>query len=626
MTSRVLWLAGAIVAAVPLVSLWGHPGLPAFLSIGPLLLLAVSAVRPAAGLFAVLAGIPISVPLAALSGPVPLGPPELTEWLALPVIAGAALREAVRPSPVGTRLAAPAAALGLVLVASAIVELSIAQWLFGPLPAYLSEVWHHLTRTYFTDPKAVAEGHLAAYWIEGLTLACLVERVARRSPGTGAALGRMAVVGLCAAAAGSWIRLLEISLNSGAPWSGLVKYTLGARITPYLPDLNATGSLYACGALTVLAHLLGGVLRGGRRWGAVVALVVLTGATWLTGSRAALAAGGLMAGVAWLSLRSRSTSQRWIGIGLALAAVVVIAIWNPGRAAQSGASAALGVRADMARIGAHLIADAPVFGVGIGQFQQASVSHVTPELMARFPQTRVGENAHNQLIQITAEWGLVGLTAWVWLLVRAGSPLRQLFRTRGSTMTWPLAVALGWATFLASSLLGHPLLVPAVVGGLVPWLGLAASTDRPTVHRTWVARAVPWLAAGLLAVSLPWRITHARLEADLDNRVVGASAVVGEWDGVPYRLVTTSGTWFVRESAQVMDLPLALDSGPASGCAVHLDLDRLPANHVIVDSREWTRVRFVVSAGKYRQMTRRLDVRLVDPSCVVRVGRPILRD
>lgn len=626
MTSRLLWLLGAVAAAVPLVSLWNQPHLPAFFSIGPLLLLTLSVLRPASGLLAAIAGIPVSVPLAALAGPVPLGPPELAEWWALPVIAGAALREAATPRPVATRLAAPAATLGLVLVASAVVELSVAQWLFGPLPAYLGEAWQHVTRTYFTDPKAVAEGHLAAYWLEGLTLACLLERAVRRSPDFAAAAGRMAIAGLGAAAAGSWLRLAEISLSAGSQGPSAFQYILGARITPYLPDLNATGSMYACGVLIVATHLLGRRLHGLRLAGAGLALVVLAGATWLTGSRAALAAAGLMAGVGWLRLRSHSTTQRWIGAGLALAMVVAVAIWNPGRAAQSGAGAALGVRADMARIGAAQIADAPVFGVGIGQFQRTSVLHITPDLMARFPQTRVGENAHNQFIQIAAEWGLVGLCAWLWLLIRAGAPLRQISGEAGPAGIWPLAVALGWATFLVSSVLGHPLLVPAVVVGLVPLLGLAAAVDPTAVRgRRW-SHAAALLLAVAVTTTVPWRIGQARLEADLDNHVVGASAVAGESAGVAYRLVTTSATWFVRESAQVMDLPLALESGPVAGCVVHLDLDRVPANQVIVSGREWTRVRFVVSAGKYRQMTRRLDVRVADPSCVVRVGRPLLRD
>jgi O-antigen ligase len=52
-----------------------------------------------------------------------------------------------------------------------------------------------------------------------------------------------------------------------------------------------------------------------------------------------------------------------------------------------------------------MLAAHPGFGVGLGQFQPTSRGMLSAELARAYP---VGENAHNNFVQIAAELGLVG--------------------------------------------------------------------------------------------------------------------------------------------------------------------------------------------------------------------------
>ena len=127
--------------------------------------------------------------------------------------------------------------------------------------------------------------------------------------------------------------------------------------------------------------------------------------------------------------------------------------------------------------------------------------------------------------------------------------------------------AAGWTAgvcaLLFSSLFGHPWLTPFVLVQSLAALGLvAALTAQParTPVAAWLGadRLVVIAALVVLAVSAPSRITAARAGADLDRRMIGASAVMGELDGVPYLQLCENRPYDCLNAAEIDRLVLEI--------------------------------------------------------------------
>src|SRR5262249_20050857 len=125
-------------------------------------------------------------------------------------------------------------------------------------------------------------------------------------------------------------------------------------------------------------------------------------------------------------------------------------------------SESFGVRLHMAGIALRMTQQHPIFGIGLDQFRRGSQYFITPDFIARFPQAAVGENAHNNFLQILAELGAVGLIAFGWLLA-------PLARSIGRGSMAFVALTGGVLAFLLTCLLGHPFLIVQVL-----WLFLLA--------------------------------------------------------------------------------------------------------------------------------------------------------
>jgi hypothetical protein len=82
--------------------------------------------------------------------------------------------------------------------------------------------------------------------------------------------------------------------------------------------------------------------------------------------------------------------------------------------------------------------------------------------------------------------------------------------------------------------------------------------------------------------SVPFRIDAA---IGVPGRVIGASAVAGELDGIRYRIAGPSATWFVRASAAILVVPLRASADATGSCAVRLTINGRLANAVVVDAQ-----------------------------------------
>lgn len=619
--ARVGWAVAGTVATLLIAAAQLQADVPWPLRLVLLAVWAVALWSPLSGLSIFLVVAPAAPALLPLCGPTPMTGEGFTDALAVATVGGLCCHTTRRYASQPTRLARPAVIFGALILAGALVDLSLVHLLSPSTGTFVADLWTHVTTTYFTDQRSLASWHLSAHWLEALCLAVFAERLVRSHEGAGTRLTHSLALGLVLAAGFSVLRLIDI-VSAAPEWTeALARHLTTTRISPFLPDVNATGSLLALATVVWGVLAVTGPRAGWRRvlpWGAAAVCAL---ALWLSGSRAAQAAAlvGLGTAALWMARPSRRVL---LVAGLTLAAAVTgLALLMPTRTTQSSAAASLGVRWDMARISLDVFGTAPLFGVGVGQFREASIPFVSEALMARFPQTRVGENAHNQALQILGEWGLTGLIAWVGLLVVAARGL--ISQTRPA---WRGAVAGGWTAFLGSALLGHPWLLGPVILLTIPLLGLLSS-GRPLPAPT---RGPSRLAAGCVLLTLaavPWRAGDLRRSTDLDHHVVGASRTAGELDGVPYRITRAHSTWFVRVSAQVIEIPLRVDPEVGlSNCTVTLDVDGLPANVVVVSTDDWTRVRFTLTAGKYLQVNRRIDLHATPDTCGLRVGRFTIRD
>ena len=80
-------------------------------------------------------------------------------------------------------------------------------------------------------------------------------------------------------------------------------------------------------------------------------------------------------------------------------------------------------RVDMLRIGARMIRDYPLTGVGPNMVQRMYPEYQEPG------DTRVNPHLHNVPVQIAAERGLPALGIWIWFVAALTAALFQLFRT-----------------------------------------------------------------------------------------------------------------------------------------------------------------------------------------------------
>ena len=152
----------------------------------------------------------------------------------------------------------------------------------------------------------------------------------------------------------------------------------------------------------------------------------------------------------------------------------------------------LGIRMIMWKATANMIRQRPLSGVGAGAWESE-----IPLYQAEGSQLETDYYVHNEILQLLAEYGLVG---WVFLLVLLAYLAHAAWRTVRERTTAMQAEA-AWRAMLLCSLLAF--LIVSNVG--FPWrmattgalfalclAGLAASDARLGTGTRWAARALPW--------------------------------------------------------------------------------------------------------------------------------------
>lgn len=605
-------LLGALLCALPLVSLVRQPAVPWGFATLLLFLIGITWVRPGTGLLFSCAMLPFTFGIEALlhSG-LPLA--AVAECLVLAFIAGAALSETRSTSPGRRwRLAWPALLMGALVSVSAVNGLVLL-----PLPdgQQLADVlWSWVTQRFFRSPAPTAGMHHATAWIEFVALAAFAERALARTPDLRESVLRIWIVGGAAAASFAALRLAEISLRREDPWSALLLFLQTQRITVVQTDPNAAGSFYA---LYFVAAVLLGVWS--RKWWIVgLAGPLLLLGLFVTQSRSAVVAVAVVCGAIGLGPLLR---RRRVMVAALVVAAVGVSGWLAFRTTADTHATfgqAFTVRAELTKVALEIARDHPVFGVGIGGFVAASSDYIDADLIRLFPPAASGENAHNNLLQILAELGITGLLAFLWLV---GAALRRDWRpqSRGRDAGRTAMIA-GLAAFLLTALAGHPLLQFPVGAAFFLALGIAAGLATETVtaasRRGWVR---PALVLAVIA-TLPFRIQTGRTREGA--AVIGAGEIAGELDGVVYRRAEQLSQWTLPAGTRAATFRLRWSPPGAADCGVTIQIDGRPGDVVRPVAGVWMRLRLTLPPADRPSAPRVVELQVDDPRCQLLVGTP----
>jgi O-antigen ligase len=188
-----------------------------------------------------------------------------------------------------------------------------------------------------------------------------------------------------------------------------------------------------------------------------------------------------------------------------------------------------GVRLQMWRATGRLMLDHPLAGVGAGAWEVA-----IPPYQAAATQLETDYYAHNEIIQLLAEYGLVGwlvLLALLAYLLRAAWVTWRLGRVdpEGQEAPWRAMTLAGLLAFLVVSNAGFPWRLAATGALFALCLAILAASDlrlRPT-DRTVSLRPSwrPWAAYGALACtafSMGLTVWISLQAAAAESRLIGA--------------------------------------------------------------------------------------------------------
>lgn len=258
------------------------------------------------------------------------------------------------------------------------------------------------------------------------------------------------------------------------------------------------GPVFLGAVLALLAplalHLAASDGAGDRRLGwAVLPAIALC--LVFTKTRGAIAA-GFIGCAAYLVLSGRFARQAVIAIGGALGAVALAIIWTRASSLVSD----LG-RLDVWRAAVAVWRDAPMLGTGPDTFVLAFRAHIGPDFIAHMSSAAASQqSAHNDLLQVLSTMGLIGLAAYVVLLVGilavvVGALRIPIYRESSAAVAAALL-----ALFMVAKVNPVPLSATVIAAILLGSLPVHA---EPEWRRRWIPSAAAALVSAA-AIGMGW--------------------------------------------------------------------------------------------------------------------------
>jgi O-antigen ligase len=594
---------------------------------------AFGALFPAPALLLCAAFVPLSGPLSALLGA--SGAASLAEPLVLAFLAGwgmwllaTGLGPVSWSDPDGrTRLAVrtaimPAAALAVVVAASAAVELfAIQPAVDDPVP-FAAAAARYLHTDFFADRGRFDAIVSAAFVLEGIGLYAAAVILVGRDRRLAGRLFAMAAAGAAGVAALNVTRLVVVWQRSGGSLETLAGLWGSLRVSAVFGDPNAAGSYLGLALL-----LVSGLALGGRIW--LPVLPIVAAALWLTGSRAALVS-TVLAAVVLLPTAMRASRRLVWGTAIVVVLVVAASLpfaagrFIPGEGSPRAVSQSYNFRVGMTRAAGRMIAEHPAFGIGVGMFLPRSSAYIGDGLRETVPR----ENAHNNFLQVLAELGVAGFVPFLAILALPARRVALAVRD-GSLAAAGAGAAAGLLAFVLSWLSGHPLLIFEVSASF--WLLLGAVTGQFSPHDGSAAsarlvrraRVLGWATAAFAAcivVSVPFRGWAEEPRLGFTDSAIGATAWEEE-NGERFRtLEGRRGQVYVPADATSVRLPIRLSAsaGGADWLDVEVRLDGVPLCLVRAEGRAWRDAAFMLPRTAARRSFRPVQVTVVDSSASAR--------
>jgi O-antigen ligase len=573
-----------VVCGAPLVGLWRFAdGLP-LLRATLLGVLGIAAAVPDGAVLLCLAGVPLSAAWSVLGG----FPIHGAEFLVLTAIAGWACRTVFSTAGGERRTCTWTYAAGLaalVVLCSVVVELALIRERLGP-ETFRAAAAAAVGHDYFIDRGPFESSRDGLVFLESLALFVIAGVTYQRHPQRTAAAIRVLVLGGAGAACLNLARLGELLARSSEPLLPVLYAARNLRINIGYGDVNAAGSYFALCAVAACG------LADGTRRGALAVFILggtLFAALWMTGSRAAVGAFLLFAFLLMLKRRRDTAASSagprtwWVAVATLAAASVLFVTLFPNAVAGHGAAVAIQVRTGMARVALALFRSAPIFGIGVGRFFDASADAIS-SLQLSVYYTR--ENAHNNFLQVAAELGLAGILTFGWLLILIGYAWRARV-AESRTARLDDALRAGLLALGATALLGHPLLTAEVSFVFWPALGCslayAAQAGTPRRLSRWIAAG----AACALLVSVPFRLREGLASAYLEHVGWGVTNWTTDSEGFRYRRVLERATIFFPGDAKWIEIPYK--NGSSVPVTFTLSFRGREANRLIVSDQIWHR-------------------------------------
>ncbi len=496
-------------------------------------------------------------------------------------------------------------AIGVVLVSLSVKLLFLRDTIGSD--ALQTQLWTVLTQQYFIGNGGSPELDAAMRLMEGLLL-LRAASVSAAQPAGGPVLVRSVVFGAALAGAVNLWYLWESALRQDSPFLTFLRYIRTIRFNRHYGDVNAAGSYFVMTLFPALAHVF-------RSWhlASVLASVLIVASLTFSGSRTAMVAGIL--GALLLAARvlrrfdfSHAAARlRLVAAMSVIALCASVALVALVQRNVTPSLATLKLRAEFTRTSLRMLAAAPLFGIGVGEYPARSSEFSSPELLKQY--SVLNENAHNNFLQLLAELGLVGFGAFMWVLAAAGvACARRLAAHPDDGLLW--AAGTGVLAFIITWLGGHPLLLDAPAFSFWLLLGAVAgwrTTNLETTDHVSVLGKVGAVVALVAVISVPLRVRAEVARADLEHRGIGLS----EWhhgeDGVRYRVAGAESTVFLPSSARVVTLPLRAIE-PAQELVVELLLDSRMADVVRVSGERWFILQLAVPEAADAPRFRRLDL------------------
>lgn len=237
-----------------------------------------------------------------------------------------------------------------------------------------------------------------------------------------------------------------VAIGLGEAIYGLIQYyALGiSRIAGTLTIANYFADLMILCIIVVVARAFFSESRLAWKIFGVVFVLLLGWAVYLSGSR-----GGLLT-LATVFVLMIGLKNIRLAVAIALFVAIII-ILVPNRLTERFREADIYsfTRVQIWQQGLHIIGNQPILGVGAANYPAYTKRYNFPVEAAVGRYAKSAHIAHNQYIQIAADFGLPALVLWLWFLIAL---LRQVQQTR------PLTGEQIGLTLAIIALLGHGLI------------------------------------------------------------------------------------------------------------------------------------------------------------------------